>query len=247
MSQRSRSSSKSTYSSRLGRPRVHLRCTASTNDVAGEDARIKWPNDVVLPREARLLKLAGILAEGRPQEGWAVLGIGLNVSVELDQLPAELQRSAASLERPREELEPMLARLLEALARRLCEPPQQLLEAWRARDALAGRAVAWSGGRGVAEGIDGASRRIVERSDGGLRRRLLAGVWDLDAVVLLLRARGRALERGVGRRIVGVGGPGFAPAARIARAAFGEVAHQLARKCRRLARHPRASPAQRLL
>ncbi|TMK97117.1 MAG: biotin--[acetyl-CoA-carboxylase] ligase [Actinobacteria bacterium] len=230
------------YTSKLGRPRVHLRCTPSTNDfarelalagapggtlvtateqsagrgrqgrrwtapagssllmslllrsppallpliaavavcdVAGKDALIKWPNDIVLLRGSGLLKLAGILAEGRPQEGWAVLGIGLNVSVELAQLPAELQRSAASLERPREEIEPTLARLLEALARRLREPPQQVLEAWRARDALAGRAVAWSGGRGVADGIDGAGRLIVRRSDGG-RSALEAGEVHLE-------------------------------------------------------------------
>ena len=143
-------------------------------DVAGADALIKWPNDVVLPRDSRLLKLAGILAEGRPQEGWAVLGIGLNVSVELAQLPA-------SLERPPEELEPTLTRLLEALARRLCEPPQQLLGAWRARDALAGRAVAWSSGRGVADGIDGAGRLIVRRSDGG-RTELEAGEVHLETI-----------------------------------------------------------------
>ena len=43
----------------------------------GADARIKWPNDVLVDGR----KVAGILAEGRPQEGWAVLGIGVNVAV----------------------------------------------------------------------------------------------------------------------------------------------------------------------
>src|SRR5271165_4527063 len=37
-------------------------------DVAGDDALIKWPNDVVLARAGGLAKLAGILAEGRPQQ-----------------------------------------------------------------------------------------------------------------------------------------------------------------------------------
>src|SRR5207248_726545 len=36
---------------------------------------IKWPNDVWIDRR----KVAGILVEGRPGEGWAVLGIGVNV------------------------------------------------------------------------------------------------------------------------------------------------------------------------
>ena len=47
---------------------------------------VKWPNDVWIDRR----KVAGILIEGRPQEGWAVLGIGLNVTTRL--VPAELGR-----------------------------------------------------------------------------------------------------------------------------------------------------------
>ncbi|MGH2834058.1 MAG: biotin--[acetyl-CoA-carboxylase] ligase, partial [Solirubrobacteraceae bacterium] len=67
-------------------------------EVVGPQARVKWPNDVVLERGHDLAKLAGILTEGRPQEGWAVLGIGLNVAVQVDQLPVELRQSAASME-----------------------------------------------------------------------------------------------------------------------------------------------------
>ena len=40
-------------------------------------------------------KVAGILIEGRPQEGWAVLGIGLNVTTE--EFPPELAEIATSL------------------------------------------------------------------------------------------------------------------------------------------------------
>ena len=40
------------------------------------ETKIKWPNDVWVDGR----KVAGILVEGRPQEGWAVLGIGLNVT-----------------------------------------------------------------------------------------------------------------------------------------------------------------------
>jgi BirA family biotin operon repressor/biotin-[acetyl-CoA-carboxylase] ligase len=57
-------------------------------DVAGERAMVKWPNDVVVKLDGGagapgLAKLAGILVEARPQQGWAVLGIGLNVAVRL--------------------------------------------------------------------------------------------------------------------------------------------------------------------
>jgi BirA family biotin operon repressor/biotin-[acetyl-CoA-carboxylase] ligase len=150
-------------------------------DVAGEQARIKWPNDVVVARGARLAKLAGILAEGRPQEGWAVLGIGLNVAVRLDELPGELRDSATTMGLERDAVEPTLARLLDALERRIEQPAQVTLQAWRERDALRGRTVVWATGRGRAEGVDGDGRLIVAL-DGGAHTALEAGEVHLESV-----------------------------------------------------------------
>jgi BirA family biotin operon repressor/biotin-[acetyl-CoA-carboxylase] ligase len=150
-------------------------------DVAGEQARIKWPNDVVLARGARLAKLAGILAEGRPQEGWAVLGIGLNVAVRLDELPGELRDTAATMGLERDAVEPTLARLLEALQRRIEQPAQATLQAWRERDVLLGHAIAWATGRGRAAGVDGDGRLVVVLDDGA-RTALEAGEVHLEAV-----------------------------------------------------------------
>jgi BirA family biotin operon repressor/biotin-[acetyl-CoA-carboxylase] ligase len=139
------------------------------------EPQIKWPNDVVVAREGGLAKLAGILTEGRLQEGWAVLGIGLNVAVRLADLPAELRPTAATLGADPREIEPLLERLLAALERRLSEPAPTTLAAWRARDALRGRAIAW-GTRGAegwarhgrAEGIDDAGRLLVALPGGGI-------------------------------------------------------------------------------
>jgi BirA family biotin operon repressor/biotin-[acetyl-CoA-carboxylase] ligase len=150
-------------------------------DVAGEQARIKWPNDVVVIRTGGLAKLAGILAEGRPQEGWAVLGIGLNVAVRLEDLPTELRGTAATMGLVSDALEPTLARLLDALQRRIAAPAQDTLQAWRERDALHGRAVAWAGGRGRAAGVDGDGRLVVVL-DGGARTSLQAGEVHLESV-----------------------------------------------------------------
>lgn len=124
------------------------------------DCRIKWPNDVWLERR----KLAGILVEGRPQEGWAIVGIGLNVSTSPQQLPAVLRDTATSLriagvERDRDEV---MAALLEALDRRLGQPPEEILPAWRERDALRGERVRWRDGEGEAAGIDDTGALIVE-------------------------------------------------------------------------------------
>ncbi|MGH2853151.1 MAG: biotin--[acetyl-CoA-carboxylase] ligase [Solirubrobacteraceae bacterium] len=144
-----------------------LAAAVAVCDIAGDDTRVKWPNDVVVPRGDLLAKLAGVLIEGRPQEGWAVLGIGLNVAVRIEELPPELRGTAASLEQPPEAIEPLLARLLTALERRLGEPAGQILDAWRARDALRGREVSWAGGHGRAEGIDGHGRLVVRLPGGG--------------------------------------------------------------------------------
>ena len=124
------------------------------------DCTIKWPNDIWLERR----KLAGILVEGRPQEGWAIVGIGLNVSTALEQLPVVLRDTATSLaiagvERGREDV---LAALVEALDRRLGQPAEAVLRAWRERDALRGRRVRWREGEGQAAGIDVAGALIVE-------------------------------------------------------------------------------------
>ncbi len=148
-------------------PLLPLIAAVAVCDVVGDEARVKWPNDIVLARGGRLAKLAGILIEGRPQEGWAVLGIGVNVAVRVQELPVELRDSAASLGLASEEIEPLLARLLTALQQRLGEPSAEVLDAWRARDALRGREISWAGGRGRADGIDGDGRLVVELAGGG--------------------------------------------------------------------------------
>ena len=127
-------------------------------DVCGRAAAIKWPNDVLLGGR----KVAGILVEGRPQEGWAVLGIGLNVAVASEDLPEELRDRATGLGREPHEVDAVLADLLAALERRLLEEPAVTLAAWRRRDALAGREISWNGGRGTAAGVDDGGRLLVD-------------------------------------------------------------------------------------
>lgn len=154
-------------------------------DVAGPQARVKWPNDIVIEEhgatgkaENTLRKLAGILVEGRPQEGWAVLGIGLNVAVGLKDLPPELRMSAATLGLAPDAIEPTLSSLLAALERRLCTPTTTTLDAWRTLDALRGRSVSWverdEQRTGHAAGIDDSGRLIVTMA-GGSQATLDAG------------------------------------------------------------------------
>jgi BirA family biotin operon repressor/biotin-[acetyl-CoA-carboxylase] ligase len=125
-------------------------------------ATVKWPNDVWI--EGR--KVAGILVEGRPQEGWAVLGIGVNVTT--DAFPAELAESATSLRLAGVSTDPASAldALLDSLSRWLRAPSGAVLDAWRSLDALRGERVRWSGGEGVARGIDDSGALLVETRNG---------------------------------------------------------------------------------
>ena len=140
-----------------------LAAAVAVAEVAGPDAAIKWPNDVLTPAGR---KVAGILVEGRPQEGWMILGIGLNVAVEPDDFPPELRDTAATLGREPADVEPTLDELLTALSAWLSVPHDDVLGAFRARDALFERDVTWAGGAGVAEGVDGEGRLVVRTPDG---------------------------------------------------------------------------------
>jgi BirA family transcriptional regulator, biotin operon repressor / biotin---[acetyl-CoA-carboxylase] ligase len=147
-----------------------LAAAVAVAETAGPEAMIKWPNDVLLDGR----KVAGILAEARPQNGWAVLGMGINVALRPDDFPEELRASAGSLGLEPRDVEVFLERLLATLERTLALEPAALLDAWRARDALYGREVAWADGTGRAGGIDGDGRLVVALPDGG-RTALEAG------------------------------------------------------------------------
>jgi BirA family transcriptional regulator, biotin operon repressor / biotin---[acetyl-CoA-carboxylase] ligase len=144
-------------------PLLPLRAGLAVADLAGRAALVKWPNDVLL--EGR--KVAGVLVESRPQEGWTVVGIGVNAALELADMPAELQATAGSLGRLPAELETTLAELLDHLERRLAEPAGEALAALRARDALLGRRIAWPGGEGLGAGVDEDGALRVRLADGG--------------------------------------------------------------------------------
>lgn len=145
--------------------------------VAPVECAIKWPNDVLI--EGR--KAAGILIEARPQEGWAVLGVGLNVDTADSELDAEIREKATSLRIASGapvDREAALKALLERLAQLLGTGPDSLLSAYRERDALYGNEIAWSDRDGVlegrAEGIDDDGNLVVFTADGE-RRTLTAG------------------------------------------------------------------------
>lgn len=139
-----------------------LAAAVAVAELAGPRALLKWPNDVLLDGR----KVSGILIEGRPQERWSVLGIGVNVAVRLEELPDEIRASAGTLGLDADAIEPSLARLLALLEDWLAKPEDEVLAAWSARDALRGAEVSWAGGRGRGAGIDDRGRLRVRLNDG---------------------------------------------------------------------------------
>jgi len=133
--------------------------------VVGDEALLKWPNDVLVNG----LKVAGILVEGRPAERWVVVGIGLNVALAESDFPPELRGRAGTLGLRADAIEPMLAKLLAALERWIEAPEADLLDAVRARDALLGVSVRWAQGSGRGAGIDADGRLIVATATAEVR------------------------------------------------------------------------------
>jgi BirA family transcriptional regulator, biotin operon repressor / biotin---[acetyl-CoA-carboxylase] ligase len=143
-------------------PLLSLAAGVAVAEVVGDTAGLKWPNDVMVDGR----KVAGILVEGRPQERWAVVGIGINVALEPDDFPPELRDVAGTLGLGADQVESVLERLLEALDGRLGAPREDVLAAYRARDLLLGQRVQWEAGHGLATGVDDEGRLSVATADG---------------------------------------------------------------------------------
>ena len=152
---------------------VPLAVCDAVESLASVDCQVKWPNDVWI--EGR--KAAGILIEARPQDAWAVIGVGLNVSLAPDDFPEELQETSASIGMGIEAGE-ALAALNRELGRWVDAPRDEVLAEYRRRDGLRGREIEWAEGSGTAAGI---------ADDGNLLVRTAAGEVSLGAGEVHLR------------------------------------------------------------
>jgi BirA family biotin operon repressor/biotin-[acetyl-CoA-carboxylase] ligase len=157
-------------------------------DVAALDVALKWPNDLVARRDTSAgvpgapawLKLGGILAESRVRGDAieaVVVGVGLNIDLAPDELPAGVALIATSLGAltgrsvSREDLlVALLARFAETLDALERGATAALVAAFRERTILLGESVTIDGGEGaltgVVRGIDDAGALLVERGDG---------------------------------------------------------------------------------
>ena len=166
-----------------------LAAAAAASDAAQVEAEIKWPNDV----QVRGRKLAGVLvdaASGASGTGYAIVGVGLNVNLDVAAYP-EIAEMATSLraEAGREinRLDVLVALLshFEALYDRL-RAGESLLGEWRARLNVIGRRVLITFPglpgvppiEGVAEDVDVDGALLLRKDDGAVER-LIAGEVSL--------------------------------------------------------------------
>jgi BirA family biotin operon repressor/biotin-[acetyl-CoA-carboxylase] ligase len=140
---------------------VPLAVCEAVESVGRRGCAIKWPNDVWIDE----CKVAGVLIEARPPE-WAVIGIGVNVAIEPDEFPADLRWPATSIGGGAT-VDATREAVCAALGRWAAAPRPEVVEAYRRRDALAGRRVEWEEGAGVAAGVDERGNLVVNLDDGG--------------------------------------------------------------------------------
>ncbi|MEJ7876412.1 MAG: biotin--[acetyl-CoA-carboxylase] ligase [Solirubrobacterales bacterium] len=158
---------------------VPLAVCEAAEALAPVECQVKWPNDVWLEER----KLAGVLIEARPPE-WAVIGVGLNLSIPDDGFPADLRWPATSLGHGVEAGDALEA-LRVALGRWTAAGPKEVVAAFAERDALSGRDVGWDAaggsnvsGAGRAAGVDSRGNLVVV-TDAGERVYLGAGEVSL--------------------------------------------------------------------
>ncbi len=223
--------------------------------------QVKWPNDVWIDGR----KCAGVLIEARPQDGWAVIGVGLNVNDRREGLPGGAPRDSRPRSAPTSTSRRRCAALNERLGHWVDAEEKEVLAAFRRarRPARAGDLLGRAG-----EGDRRGHRRRREPAGRDRRRqsrsRLGAGEVHLTVATRQRADCGAFLGRRLASRPCGASPRAFAspcdacllsaaaePSPRFALAAapaaLGEVAQQLAGDRRGLAGHPHPRPAQDLL
>jgi BirA family biotin operon repressor/biotin-[acetyl-CoA-carboxylase] ligase len=159
-------------------PLLTLAAAVAVTDAAreaGVDAAIKWPNDVVVPREDDTsgrggAKLAGVLTEMAGEASrvsWVVLGVGVNADVD----PGELDGDATSVRAEAGDVSrrAFVQRLLERFDA-LRDDPDGIVDAWRERAATVGQRVRVETQNGDvvgdAVGVTEHGALVVETGDG---------------------------------------------------------------------------------
>jgi BirA family biotin operon repressor/biotin-[acetyl-CoA-carboxylase] ligase len=144
----------------------------------GLEAGIKWPNDILISGK----KVSGLLTEMSAEQDrirHIVLGIGVDVNMEMVELPPEVRGLTTTLAAEvgakinRIALLQQVLRDLEHWYQKFLNNDEDVLEAWKKLNVTVGNRITVSGAGetldGLAQGVDRDGRLIVRLDDGTIR------------------------------------------------------------------------------
>lgn len=144
----------------------------------GLKADIKWPNDILISGR----KVSGLLTEMSAEQDrirHIVLGIGVDVNMEMEELPSEVRGLTTTLSAEsgakinRTTLLQQVLRDLESWYQKLLINDADVLEEWKRLTMTIGSRVMVSGAgetlEGLAQGVDNEGRLVIRLDDGALR------------------------------------------------------------------------------
>ena len=151
---------------------------SAIRNVCQVQAAIKWPNDILIAGK----KVSGLLTEMSAEQDrirHIVLGIGVDVNMDLEILPSDIRALTTSLAQEagrkinRTALLQEILRELDHGYQMLVHDPAQVLREWETLNMTLGSRIAVSGAsevlEGLAQGIDVEGRLIVKLDDGTVR------------------------------------------------------------------------------
>jgi BirA family biotin operon repressor/biotin-[acetyl-CoA-carboxylase] ligase len=165
-------------------PLIGALAVAKTINYFGLSPSIKWPNDVRVDGK----KIAGILLESEThgnQSKFLILGIGINLNIDINQFPDELKDNATSVSYmltksvdDQKFLEKLLSILDKYYEIFLKGEYEKILSDWRSISDTLGRKVKIITNEqeiiGLASDVDESGFLIIE-SDSGERKKILSG------------------------------------------------------------------------
>ncbi len=153
---------------------------AETLSEYGLEARIKWPNDVLIDGK----KVCGILTEAKTMGNmieYLILGIGINANFELSELPEDIRGASTTI---KHELNKDISQ--DELFHRLlvhmdmyygllsASDYKKIIETWKEKSDTLGRHVKITTQKdsilGIAEDIDDTGALILKKNDGGIQK-----------------------------------------------------------------------------
>jgi BirA family biotin operon repressor/biotin-[acetyl-CoA-carboxylase] ligase len=155
-------------------------CATALRNFTGLQVAIKWPNDLMVSEK----KLGGILTEMKIEQGeilYAIIGIGINVNIDINEFPEDLRKIATSLKhetgRPYSRTD-IIARVLNEtdtwyhVLQEYGSMP--VLSEWKRLASILGKEVLITAGKetltGVAESVDDRGMLLLRLQSGELKR-----------------------------------------------------------------------------